>query len=297
VAGRGFHGGDFGPASRTVIVNEAFVRGFRERGGGASPIGVRLRIANRSGASTEPARGARQADTADASNRQPATSGNGDAAGWFEIVGVVRDLGLDPGEEGDEAAYVFSAASAATVSPLAMSVRVRGNPAPLVARLPMIAAGVDARLRIEEAWPLSEWIRKRDVNWIWSAGSLAGVTALVLLLSAMGIFSLMSVNVSRRTREIGLRAALGASRREVIAGIVGRALVLMGSGIAAGGALVLLFVAMGGGPSGRPADDVPTFAIWLAVTSAVMIAACLLACIAPAARALRINPMDALREN
>ena len=74
-----------------------------------------------------------------------------------------------------------------------------------------------------------------------------------------------------------------------------RAMVLMGSGIATGGALLLLFVAMGGGPSGSPQDDVVLFAAWLGMTSAVMLAAWLLACIEPARRALRINPTDALR--
>ena len=73
-------------------------------------------------------------------------------------------------------------------------------------------------------------------------------------------------------------------------------MVLMGSGIAAGGALLLLSLALGLGPTGRPADDVVLFAGYLAVTSAVMLAACLLACIAPARRALRINPTEALRE-
>ena len=70
----------------------------------------------------------------------------------------------------------------------------------------------------------------------------------------------------------------------------------MGSGITAGGALLLLSVALGLGPSGRPAQDVPLFAVYLGITSAVMLAACLLACIGPAGRALRINPIDALRE-
>src|SRR5262249_24347083 len=97
VAGRGFHGGDFNPSARTVILNEAFVRGIVP-GGIASPLGARLRYASESRASA--------------------------AEPPFEIVGVVRDLGLDPGEQGDEAAYVFHAASAATVSPLIMSVRL-----------------------------------------------------------------------------------------------------------------------------------------------------------------------------
>ena len=117
-----------------------------------------------------------------------------------------------------------------------------------------------------------------------------------MFLSALGIFSLVSVSVSRRTREIGLRAALGANPRHVLAGILSRGMVLMGSGITAGGALLLLSVALGQGPSGRPAEDVALFAAYLGVTSAVMLAACLLACIGPARRALRINPTDALRE-
>ena len=84
----------------------------------------------------------------------------------------------------------------------------------------------------------------------------AGVSALVLLLSAMGLFSLMSISVSRRTREIGLRMALGANPRRVLGRIVTHAMVLMGSGVAAGGGVVLLVVALGRGPTGRPAEDV-----------------------------------------
>jgi hypothetical protein len=269
VAGRGFHGGDFSPTARTVIVNEAFVRGFVQRGI-ASPLGARLRYSSESGVSA--------------------------AEPPFEIVGVVRDLGLDPGEQGDEAAYVFHAASAATVSPLVMSVRLRGNPATLAARLPMIAADVDARLSVPEARPLGEWIWQRDSGRVREIAALAGVSALVLFLSAMGLFSLMSISVSRRTREIGVRVALGANPRQVLARIVAHAMVLMGSGVAAGGGLVLLAVAMGLGPTGRPADDVASFAGWIGITSAVMLGAGLLACIEPARRALRINPIDALKD-
>jgi ABC-type antimicrobial peptide transport system permease subunit len=129
-----------------------------------------------------------------------------------------------------------------------------------------------------------------------SVAAAAGVRALVLFLSAMGLFSLMSVSVSRRTREIGVRMALGANPRHVLARIVGQAMVLMGSGVTAGGGLVLLVVALGGGPTGRPVDDVVVFAAWIAVTSAVMLGAGLLACVEPARRALRINPIDALRD-
>ena len=191
---------------------------------------------------------------------------------------------------------MFHAASAATVSPLVMSVRLRGNPATLAARLPVIAADVDAGLSVPEARSLGEWIWQRDSGRVTEIAALAGVSALVLFLSAMGLFSLMSVSVSRRTREIGVRVALGANPRQVLARIVAHAMVLMGSGVAAGGGLVLLSVAQGLGPTGRPADDVASFAVWIGMTAAVMLGAGLLACVGPARRALRINPIDALRD-
>ena len=267
VAGRAFHGGDRSPAARTVIVNEAFAREFVRDTGTASPVGARVQYS--------------------ASSARPGASAT---EPWFEIVGVVRDFGLDPDDDGDERPFVFHAASAGTASPLVMSVRVRSNPAALVARLPVIAADVDARIFVQEARPLEDWVRRRDMTLNVTVGAQAAVNLLVLFLSALGIFSLMSVNVSRRTREIGLRAALGANSRHVLAGILSRGMVLMGSGLTAGGALLLWVVAL-------MDYDIAPYAARLGLTSVVMLAACLLACIGPARRALRINPIDALRES
>jgi putative ABC transport system permease protein len=275
VGGRAFHGGDWNPGSRTVIVNEAFARAFSREARGGSPIGARLRYR--------------------ASSARP-VSNDERARDWFEIVGVVRDIGLDPDDEGNETPHVFHAASAERVSPLVMSVRVRGNPGTLAARLPVIAATVDAGLVVQDAAPLDAWVRRRDMDLIVTVGVQVAVTALVWFLSALGIFSLVSVSVSRRTREIGLRAALGANPHHLLARILSRGMVLMGSGLITGSALLLWGIVLGLGPTGRLADDVPKFSVWLAMTSAVMLAACLLACIGPARRALRINPADALRE-
>jgi ABC-type antimicrobial peptide transport system permease subunit len=143
---------------------------------------------------------------------------------------------------------------------------------------------------------MEEWVRQRDDFLIATVAAQIAVTGLVLFLSALGIFSLVSISVSRRTREIGLRAALGATQSQLIMRILSRALTLMGSGIAAGGALLTLFLAIGGGPSGRAVEDIVLFTGHFAVTSAVMLTACLLACIVPARRALRISPTEALRE-
>ena len=278
VAGRAFDAADF-PTARTVIVNEAFARAFSRNTAGGSPIGTRVRFAVSS-----------VVDDDEAGARPKAWEP------WSEIVGVVRDFGLDPDDDGNEQPHVFRAASARAVSPLVMSVRMRGNPATLAPRLPVIAAGVDARLLVHDSQPMEEWIRQRDQFLILTVGAQVAVTLLILFLSALGIFSLVSVSVSRRTREIGLRAALGATQRQVLAGILSGAVTLVGSGIAVGGALLMWSLILGAGPSGQPGADIALFAGHFGVTSAVMIAACILACIGPARRALRINPTEALRE-
>ena len=273
VAGRAFHEGDRSSAARNVIVNEAFARRLARSASG-SALGSRLRYAP-----------SLELEPDDPGYAQMIAL----SEQWFEIVGVVRDLGLDPDDRGDEQPYVFHAASAGTLSPLVISVRVRGNPATQVARLPIVAADADASLYVQEARTLGDWIHRRDLNMLVTTGALVGTTSLVWFLSALGIYSLMSVTVSRRTREIGLRAALGARPRDVLAGTLSRAAVLMGSGVFAGGFLLLLFVAMSG-------DDVALYAGFLAVTAAVIMAAALLASIVPARRALRINPTEALRD-
>jgi putative ABC transport system permease protein len=120
---------------------------------------------------------------------------------------------------------------------------------------------------------------------------MVGVVSLGLFLSAAGIFSLMSVSVARRTREIGLRVALGASPGRVLAGIFSRALALIGSGILAGNSvLVLLF--------GLIREDVSVgfIAGVVLITSMTMLTVGLLGCVGPARRALRINPTEALKE-
>src|SRR4030095_18504 len=155
-----------------------------------------------------------------------------------------------------------------------------------VARLPLLAAGVEPGVSVQDAKRLDEW---QATNIVTFNAALSAVNALVLLLSAMGIYSLLSVSVARRTREIGLRAALGANPRHVLADILSRALVVMGSGVAVGGGVLLIVAAI-------REEDVVTFAGWLAVTAAVMVGTGVLASIEPARRALRINPIDALRE-
>jgi putative ABC transport system permease protein len=110
------------------------------------------------------------------------------------------------------------------------------------------------------------------------------VSFIVLLLSASGIHALMSFIVARRTREIGIRAALGAHPRRIVAGIFGRAFLQVSAGLIAGSALV----ALTGLGSTREV-------LVLLGADAVMLIAGMTACYVPLRRALRIDPTEALR--
>jgi hypothetical protein len=270
VAGRAFHPGDWHPAARTVIVNEAFARAY-VRGTGSLPLGAHLSYR-------------------DSNNWSGAVSGSTMANGAFEIVGVARDIGLNPDDAGEELPYVFHTASAATVSPIVVAMRAHDDPGALAVRLPAIAAGIDPRLIVSQAQSLDAWLEPLENRLSLAAGVWATVTALVLFLSALSIFSLVSVSVSRQTREIGLRAALGAQPRHVLARVLSRAIALMGGGLVAGGTLLSVIVGT------RDSGDVALYAQFFVATAGVMLTTFLLACLVPARRALRLTPSDALRE-
>ena len=259
VAGRDFHDGDRAPGAKTALVNEAFARRYME---GASPVGTRVRFASADPATPEP---------------------------WFEIVGMVRDVGMTPTDLG-EAPYLFRAITPATAAPLVMGMRVAGDASAMAQRLRAVALDLDIALRLEEVRSLDEHVWRQDVPSLVLAGALITVVGLGLFLSAAGIFSLMSVSVARRTREIGLRAALGASQSRLVTGIFSRALLLVGTGVAAGNLVLLSVIVL------STEVDVADVLGALLMTSAVMLTVGLLACVAPARRALRIHPTDALKE-
>jgi ABC-type antimicrobial peptide transport system permease subunit len=112
----------------------------------------------------------------------------------------------------------------------------------------------------------------------------------VLLLSAAGIYAMMSFTVARRRREIGIRAALGADARRVLVGIFGRACAQIGAGVAAGlGVAAVLEWSGAGLMGGRELVLLPTVA-------ALMFTVGILAALGPALRGLAVQPTEALRE-
>ena len=120
--------------------------------------------------------------------------------------------------------------------------------------------------------------------------AVMAVTASVLLLSAAGIYAMMSFTVARRWREIGIRVALGADARRVLIDIFGRASAQVGAGVAAGLLVAALFefVTPGGNLGGKGLVLFPAVV-------AVMFVVGMLAAAGPARRGLAVQPTEALR--
>ncbi len=253
VAGRDFVPLDF-ENGRVLIVNQSFVRDVV---GGGNAIGQRVRIGE---------------GEVDIGNRDD----------WYEIVGVVRDFGWQlPRPSEQSAMYRPSLPLVGRAGQLAVRVR---NPENFADRLRAITAEIDPTIRLVDVKPLTS-AGGGEAQGNWALTSVVGlVSFIVLLLSATGIHSLMSFTVARRTREIGIRAALGARPRSIVAGIFGRALLQVTAGLVAGSALVA-FIGLG---STREV-------LVLLASDTIMLVAGVTACAVPLRRALRINPTEALR--
>jgi putative ABC transport system permease protein len=263
LSGRGFHSGDLGSAARVVIVNRPFVDQVL---GGRSALGRRVRYV--AGESFE--------DESD-----------WEGGPWHEIVGVVRDLGRTSGYG---RAGIYHPLDRQTTYPVHLAIHMRADPASFAPRLRAVAAAVDPTLRLDAVMPLTEVTNSElEFYGFWFRLTLL-VSAIALLLSLAGIYAVMSFTVARRTREIGIRVALGADPRRIVASIFRRPLTQVGVGVMAGGvltaALTLIFLER----LLRPSEVTAVIAYAM-----LMMGVCLLACVVPTRRALRVEPTEALK--
>jgi predicted permease len=149
-------------------------------------------------------------------------------------------------------------------------------------------------LRLDEVWSvrarLADQFRGADFA-LWFFGGFAG---LALLLAAIGVYTVVSQAVVRRRREIGIRVALGASRRDVIRAVVGPTLTLSGVGIAVGVTGTLLVTRITFSLLLNVSATSPV--VWAAIVGVLALAA-VLACAAPVRRAVSVDPAVVLRQN
>jgi hypothetical protein len=210
--------------------------------------------------------------------------GQGEPGPWREIVGVVTDGEMDT--RGAE--YIYRAASAAEIDPVVVAVRVAGDASPLAPRVAALGRRVDASLQLRNIATLDEVVAQRQGSEIFGAVVINGILVGAVVFSAAGLYALMAVAVARRTRDIGIRVALGATPRSVLRTVFARAGRQLGGGIIAGNSIILLLA--------WRADSLNAdLLVSSAITSLIMAAVGVLACAAPARRALRIQPTEALR--
>ncbi|MGH9311353.1 MAG: ABC transporter permease [Vicinamibacterales bacterium] len=218
--------------------------------------------------------------------------GPSDPDAWLEIVGVVGDFPPGAAELTSADARVYHPVAPDQLYPATVAMRIRPNAAsPLAGRLREIATSLDATLQVGSILSLDQVHEQEQRLVRLGASAFGAVTLSVLLLSAAGIYALTSFTVASRRREIGLRTALGAEPRRIVAGIFLRAFRQLAIGVAAGLCLAALMfeeITNSAVTSGHGA-------VLLVLVAIVMTTVGLIAALGPVRRSLRIDPAEALK--
>jgi len=209
----------------------------------------------------------------------------------FTIVGVVRDVPpVSPGD--DVQPQIFWSNRQVPRPATYFLVRTAGDPATVAPTVRARLHVVDPDIYVSRVRTVREWLSLELVRPRFGAVLLATFGALALVLAAIGTYGLIAYAVAQRTREIGIRMALGARPRIIVGEILVRGMKLAGLGVCLGviGALALTRV-IRGMLAGVTANDPLSFAL----SVALLIAGAALACVLPARRASRVDPVVALR--
>ena len=213
---------------------------------------------------------------------------------WVTIVGVVHDtrnMGLNEPVRA-EMYFPFWQSGRNWMVPRDLAILTGGDPLPLAEAVRQAVWSIDKNQPVSKVQTLDELLDGEVAQRRVQSALLGAFAALALILACVGIYGVMSYLVAQRTREIGVRLALGADARAIFRDVAREGMMLAGAGIAAGmvAALILsrLIAAL---LYGVTAND-PRIYIG---TSAVFALVAVIACFVPARRAARIDPMEALR--
>jgi putative ABC transport system permease protein len=256
--GRGLLASDSSNAPFAVVVNETFAQRFFPN---QNPVGRRILI---DGLAGEP---------------------------WSEIVGVVGNVPDFIGQAKPEP-HMYQSYFEAPRDSMTLVVQSKADAATLAPLLRQAIWSVDRDQPVGAIHTMIQVVEDAGMGDRFM-GSLMGTFAgLALLLAGVGIFGVIAYNVSQRTREVGIRVALGAGKREVLRLVAGQSALLTGLGVGLGmlGAFPLPNL-LGSMFNGLPFDTRP---ILIIVPTLVALVA-LVASYVPARRAMRVDPMTALR--
>jgi putative ABC transport system permease protein len=230
-----------------------------------------------------------------------ALSASDEEPDWLTVIGVVkntvRSRWAEPPEAEvylpylQDAAYLESPGAHRTF--LTFVMRTSGNPHDYVQQLRSEVHALDRNVAVSQVITMREAVAQATTSWRFPLLLLAAFATVALVLAAIGVYGLMSYTVTLRSREIGIRVALGAARRTVLGMIVTQTmrLVLIGTATGLLGALILTRL-MASMLYGVGAGDPATFV----VVALLLFAVALCASALPALRAVRGDPVSALRE-
>lgn len=271
VRGRVFDVRDAGNSARIAIINQAMATKYWPK---QDPIGARILIGQGLGPNFE----------------EPARQIVG-------IVGNVRETGLGDGDQ--PVMYVPQAQVndgltkfANGVVPMSWAIRTAIDPSSLVPAIRREFLAIDSQLPVSKVLTMEQVISDSTARQNFNMLLLTIFAVLALSLAAIGIYGLMAYTVEQRTQEFGIRLALGAGTRQMIAAVVGQGMILTGIGLVIGLAAAYgLTRVLAGLLFGVKTTDPVTY---LMVAATLTIVA-LLATFIPALRATRIDPVIALR--
>jgi len=217
---------------------------------------------------------------------------------WRTIVGIVGDVKsyslAGPPEWVEGEVYLPLAQAVTTVSALKLAIRLTGDPTALARQLPALIRAECPTCATSQVMPMDEWMARSTQAPRSLASLVGGFALLALAMAAIGIYGVVSHGVQRRTRELGIRLALGATQPNVAWLVLRANLGATLAGVALGLAAAWLLARwIGSLLYGIQPHDWASFS----APAAVLLPMALLASVAPLWRAMRIDPARALRES
>ncbi|HEV8702061.1 MAG TPA: ABC transporter permease [Candidatus Polarisedimenticolia bacterium] len=254
VRGRSFTEADDGNAPRVALINQAMARLFFP---GEDPIGKHVVY-------------------------------NAAPRAIVGIVGDVRHFGLDT----EAPPEFYLPHQQLPMWEMTLAVRASSDSVPLVAAVRGAIAALDRDLAVANVRTISDLLHRSVARPRFRAVLLGAFAATALALAAIGIFGVLAHGVAQRTREIGIRMALGARRRAILGMMLGQGIRLTLAGVGLGLAASIVLTRF---LSGLLFGVSPTDPITLSGVTLLLTLVALLACVVPARRATRVDPMTALR--
>jgi len=261
VAGREFTAADNDAAARVIVVNESFARRYLA---GRDPIGQRIK---------------------------PGLSTTEKETPWREVVGVVRDVKYKALNEPSRPTY-FIPYGQGLITSLFLAIRTAAPPAAVVEQVRQVVHRKDPELALYDVRSMDEYVTLSVAPARFQTLLLSLFAGLALALTAVGLYGVVAYGVAQRTREFGIRLALGARPGEVLQLVLGSGLRMVSAGVAVG----IVGAAFATRLLGSALFEVhPLDPATFAAVVATLFAVALLASFVPARRATRVDPISALR--